>query len=59
MRKIALRDEGREPILTGLTPGQMVEMVWELTLQAWAFKDGTRHEPRVRRNVVRVIRGKR
>jgi hypothetical protein len=55
-RKIALEDEGREPTLDSLTPGQLVEMVRELTLQAWAFKDGVRKEPRLRRDLVRVVR---
>ena len=57
-RKIALADEGREPPLTGFTPGQLVAMVWELTLEAWAFKDGRRDEPRLRRDVVRIIRSR-
>jgi hypothetical protein len=34
-----------------------LEMVWHLTLQAWAFK-GLDHEPRLRRDVGRVIRGR-
>lgn len=58
-RKIALEDEGREPALAHLEPGQLVEMVWQLTLEAWTFKDGTRNEPRLRRDVVRVVRGER
>lgn len=58
-RKIALEDEGREPALGNLTPGELVEMVWELTLQAWEFKDGERREPRLRRDVVRVVRSGR
>ena len=58
-RKIPLAEEGRERALSGLTPGQLVEMVWDLTLEAWGFKDGRRDEPRLRRDVVRVVRGRR
>ena len=58
-RKIALADEGREAPLTHLTPEQLVEMVRELTLQAWEFTNGSRDEPRLRRDVVRVVRSGR
>jgi hypothetical protein len=30
--------------------------VWQLTLQAWAFKEDLRDEPRLRRDVGRVVR---
>jgi hypothetical protein len=39
-----------------LTPGQRVEIVWQLTRNAWTFKDGRWNEPRLRRDVGRVIR---
>ena len=58
-RKIALEDEGKEAPVQGLSPGELVAMVHELTLQAWAFKDGRRDEPRLRRDVVRVVRSGR
>jgi hypothetical protein len=47
-----------EDELRGRTPEELVQMVWVLTLQAWAFKEGTLDEPRLRRDVVRVVRGK-
>jgi hypothetical protein len=47
-------DEG----MAALTPGQRVEMVEELTKQAWIFKEGRWNESRLRRDVVRVIRSK-
>ena len=40
-----------------MTSGQLIEMVWPLTLQAWEFKEGLEHEPRLQRHVVRVVRG--
>jgi hypothetical protein len=39
-----------------LTPAQRVEIVWQLTRDAWTFKDGRWDEPRLRRDVGRVIR---
>jgi hypothetical protein len=42
-----------------LTPAERLEMVWQLTLQAWAFTGTVDGEPRLRRDVVRVIRGRR
>jgi hypothetical protein len=43
-----------EPDLT--TPAERVAMVWQLTREAWTFKDGHWNEPRLRRDVGRVIR---
>src|SRR5712691_6286272 len=34
--------------LARLTPGERVEMVWQLTREAWTFKDGRWDEPRLR-----------
>ena len=42
-----------------LTAGERVELVWQLTREAWTFKDGRWNEPRLRRDVGRVIRGRR
>ena len=38
------------------TAAQRVLMVWQLTREAWTFKDGRWDEPRLRRDVGRVIR---
>ena len=55
-RKISLGEEGRDVDLRGRDPGALVAMVAELTRQAWTFKDGRWDEPRLRRDVVRVVR---
>jgi hypothetical protein len=55
-RKITLREEGSDLDLRGRDPGELVAMVAELTRQAWTFKDGRWDEPRLRRDVVRVVR---
>ena len=56
VRTIPLSEEGKHSDLTELTPSERVAMVWQLTAQAWTFKDGTWHEPRLRRDVGRVVR---
>jgi hypothetical protein len=39
-----------------LTHGERIEMVWEITKSAWAFKDPNFRESELRRDVARVIR---
>ena len=56
VRKINLEKEGRDSDLTNLTPSERVSLVWQLTAQAWAFKDGKWDEPRLRRDVVSTQR---
>ena len=55
-RKRRLAEPEDEPVLR-LTPAQRVELVWPLTVQAWAFKTGVLDEPRLRRDSCRVVRG--
>ena len=53
-RKLRLGDDvADEP--AALDAAARLEVVWQLTLQAWAFK-GLDHEPRLRRDVSRVVR---
>lgn len=47
--------EDHESDVGDRSPAQKLAMVWELTLNAWAFK-GLEDEPRLRRDVVRVVR---
>jgi len=56
VRRVLLEEEGREPDVLNRTPAERVAMVWQLTLQAWLFKEGLPHEPRLRRDVVRTLR---
>ena len=51
-----LHDEEDDEYLRGLEPGERMAMVWQLTLQAWAFMEGLVDEPRLRRDVVRIVR---
>ena len=59
VRRITLADEGRDDDVRRLSPGERVAMMWQLALQAWMFKEGLVDEPRLRRDVVRVVRGRR
>jgi hypothetical protein len=58
-RKIALAEEGRQNDVAHLTAGERIELVWELTKTAWALKDPHFRESRLRRDVGRVVRGRR
>jgi hypothetical protein len=55
-RKTGLDNHTREPGVQDLTASERMAMVWTLTLQAWAFAEDLRDEPRLRRDVGRVIR---
>jgi hypothetical protein len=55
-RKVGLHDPEDESHVRSLSPGERMSMVWQLTLQAWAFKEGLAHEPRLQRDVVRIVR---
>jgi hypothetical protein len=57
VRKTTLAQQGQEDDLRATTPEQRLAMMWQLALDAWAFK-GEPVAPRLRRDVVRVIRGK-
>lgn len=59
VRRILLSEEGRDDDVRRLTPSERVAMMWQLALQAWMFKEGLVDEPRLRRDVVRVVRGRR
>lgn len=56
VRKIILSEEGSTSDVMHLSPSERVALVWQLTAQAWTFKDGTWDEPRLRRDVVRTQR---
>lgn len=58
-RKRRLQDPEDYLELDALAPSARLAMVWPLTQQAWAFHTGLTYEPRLRRDVVRVVRGGR
>ncbi len=52
-----LDEQGLENDLEYTTPIERLEMMWQLALNAWAFKGEIIAEQRLPRNVVRVLRG--
>lgn len=58
-RLCRLGDEPEDDYVARLTPAERMALVWPITLQAWAFQTGTTDEPRLRRDVGRVVRGGR
>ena len=42
----------------GMTPAERIGMMWQLALDAWAFRDPADAESRLRRDIVRIQRGK-
>ena len=57
VRVTRLADQGRETDLQNTTVEERWAMMWQLALDAWAFK-GEPVEPRLPRHVERVIRGR-
>jgi hypothetical protein len=53
-----LREQDRADIqdLSKTTPAERLEMMWQLTLDAWAFKGEPVAELRLPRHIVRVLR---
>ena len=56
VHKLRVSESGPDRWARGLSPAERVGLVWQLSLQAWAFKEGLLDEPRLRRDVVRTIR---
>ena len=58
IRKRSLHDVTPEGDLNGLSPGELIGMMWQLTIDAWSFKVNLNVEPRLQRHVVVLKRGK-
>jgi hypothetical protein len=57
VRKYKLGEEPEfDEAILAMTHGERIDMVWEITKTAWAFKEPGFHESRLRRDVARVIR---
>ncbi len=60
VRVLHVREQRDHVAVADLTVEQRLEMMWQLALDAWAFKGDTRNaESRLQRHVVRVYRRKR
>jgi hypothetical protein len=54
-----LTDQGRETDLEQTTPAQRLGMMWQLAVDAWAFKGDSLAESRLPRHAVRLVRRRR
>jgi hypothetical protein len=54
-----LTEQGKEMDLNQTTPAQRLSMMWQLALDAWAFKGESLAESRLPRHVVCVVRRRR
>ena len=51
-----LQDQDRTADLKSTTPAQRLDMMWQLAIDAWAFKGEAVAELRLPRHIVRVLR---
>jgi hypothetical protein len=51
-----LSEQGKESDLRETTPAERLAMMWQLALDAWAFKGEPLAESRLPRHIVRVLR---
>lgn len=58
VRVTRLRDQGKEPDLRKATPAECLGMMWQLALDAWAMMGEPVTDKRMRRDLVRVVRGR-
>lgn len=58
LRKFELGSEPAENELDR-SPAERIALVWEVTRNAWAFASRSLDEPRLRRDIARVIRSRR
>lgn len=51
-----LSDQANEFDLKNTTPTERFGMMWQLTLDAWAFKGEPIAEPKLQRHIIHVLR---
>ena len=56
IRKMLIKTEDNHDHLSYTSPADRFGMVWQLTLNAWSFKEGRFAEPRLQRHLVRIHR---
>jgi len=56
VRVSKLEEQDNSDDLRSKTPAQRLEMMWQLTMDAWAFKGEPIAELRLPRHIVRVLR---
>jgi hypothetical protein len=56
VRVLKLQEQDEYDDLRSATPAQRLEMMWQLAVDAWAFKGEPVDELRLPRHIVRVLR---
>ena len=56
---LSAQDESDKQDLSKTTPAERLQMMWQLTLDAWAAKVEPVTEPRLQRNIICVLRRER
>ena len=56
IRVTRLKEQGQESDLQSTTAAERLAMMWQLALDAWAFKGNSVAESRLSRHIVRVLR---
>jgi hypothetical protein len=51
----SLQEQAADECVRGMTPAECLGIVWQLTLDAWTFKEPSVAESRFQRHVVRVV----
>jgi hypothetical protein len=59
VRRTTLDNQHGPSLRKSTTVSERIEMVWSLTLSAWQLKEPLADEPRLHRDVVRIVRGRR
>lgn len=52
VRKLSLHEPEQSADLKGKSPAELLDMMWQLTLDAWSFKERLDVEPRLQRHIV-------
>ena len=58
VRKTSLHDSDGDSNLKDKSPQELLDMMWQLALNAWSFKENLNAEPRLQRHVVVLKRRK-
>lgn len=58
VKKVSLHNSDDDIDIKDKSPEQLVDMMWQLTLNAWSFKENLNAEPRLQRHIVVLKRRK-
>jgi len=58
IRVAKLSEQGKEPDIQNTTAAERISMMWQLAVDAWAFKGETIDESRLQRHIIHILRRK-